>query len=203
MLSGAAANLNQATKALTSQPCKQGKQPFRNRFFQTTHSKTSKCTLLQMASPLIICKPEMLLFKGWKKLALMSTTSSASKPAKLLTHLLHFATKVCAQLHHTQLKWADPAGFKLFWADLAQLFCSSKEAATASIEDLQSLTPASWAQRCCEHSIKSVQASHNSCWHYDSSQGQQPNTVIPTCVAHRLKKHSVTLRAKAFFHFLA
>jgi len=33
MQSGASANLNQATKALTSQPCKQGKQVSSNRFF--------------------------------------------------------------------------------------------------------------------------------------------------------------------------
>lgn len=201
MLSGAAANLNPVTKALTSQPCKQGKQPFRNRFFQTTHSKISKCTLLQIASPLIICEPEMLLFKGWKNLL-----SWAQHP--VLQNLLNYQRVYILQQRHALSFITHSSSEQIqqalnYFEQIWHNSCSSKEPATASIEDVQSLTPVSWARRCCEHSTKSAQASHNSHWHCDSSKGQQPNTVIPTCVAHRQKKHSVTLREKAFFHFLA
>lgn len=196
MLSGAAANLNQVTKALTRQPCKTRKTTLQEEiFFQATHSKTSKCTLSQIASPLIICEPGMLLFKGLKNW--VSRAQHPVLPKQSPTHL-HFPS--LSFITHSS---SSRSSFKLCRGELAQLFCSSKEAATTSTGDLQLLTPVSWAQRCCEHSTNSAQASHNSCGHHDSSQSQEPKAVIPACAAHRLKKHGVTLRANALFHFLA
>lgn len=117
MQSGASANLNQARKALTHQPCKQGKQPLRNRFI---------FFFKQLVLLLIMHEPEMLLFKGWKNPhALVSTISSASKPAKLPTHLLGFAGKAHAQLHllftHSTSEQIQLNYFEQIWQDFFAL----------------------------------------------------------------------------------